>query len=1031
MNDKSKSILAIMGIILILSGGYLIWGIRLYQESMDQNIKNTMENTMLLIDESVKSSHIIYDMHINLLARDEGILSSFAARDRDALFQKAQLFHSMFKKENKYYSNMHFHLPSGHSFLRMHKPEQFGDDLTKTRPMITGVHQTRRSLSGYEIGKHGLFYRVATPLFFHGEYIGALELGILADQIIENIEASQKIKIARVLVDKDLNDDFQELSKSEIHIQGFSIHPYRDKEFFTQVSGLYDFGRQLFQKVIINGRYMAIFTSGNLKNHKGETLAFFLTAQDISPKISEYRSFLIRSVYLTLIFVIMACIILHFSFGTYIKRIVELNKTLDARVKDRTKALKAVTDKLLETNAELNQIFNTAADGMRVVDANFRVTKVNDRFSSLIGVKKDTLVNALCHDHFRGPFCFSPQCTLNRILCGEEFIEIDVEKHTTKGETRFFLLTATPFKSPQGEILGVVENFKDITNRKKAAKAIEESEHYLRVIMNTVQAGVIITDENSPLILDANPYALKLMGCSKKELLKSSIRDHFVLEKPWIDKVLQSDTPLEKENYTLTTAKGEKLNIRLSAAHARHKGQRLLVQSFSDLTDIKRFIEAQTVDIHSAKSILNLVNPPPPRYVSLPLERRLFTGWVSVPCHAEGGDHLFLIHFSDGSDPKTIISLKDQSGHAVSCILRSIYTDLLHNALIFNNPEASPDSILAKLNDQLCGSGFFKEDDFFTSFTAEIDHRSLMMRYICAGHPPMVLIRNNQARLLPEPETGKHHLPIPFLKDAVYQSSFFQLEENDQILLYTDGLTEMPLKNLKRVIDEKELLSLIQMILNDHWAQSGSSMPVSALMEALLEKISALSKETVLPQRGNLKAVNTSSDDVTLMGLEIETLKQSHTRSFVPQSADMISRFAQETLDMIFSDPENKAYTHMRNRMAMILEEALVNAWEHGNAKAADKAVTLRVDTRNDFLFEIMDQGKGFDYLHPPDPTLAGNIEKQNGRGLFIIRHFSDHVEWKNRGSHIIASLKKIKTLDSRADADPLSKEIHIWKKSE
>ncbi|MFQ5836128.1 MAG: PAS domain-containing protein [bacterium] len=48
--------------------------------------------------------------------------------------------------------------------------------------------------------------------------------------------------------------------------------------------------------------------------------------------------------------------------------------------------------------AELNQIFNTAADGMRVIDKDFNILRINDAFSTLSAINKDEAVGKKCYE---------------------------------------------------------------------------------------------------------------------------------------------------------------------------------------------------------------------------------------------------------------------------------------------------------------------------------------------------------------------------------------------------------------------------------------------------------------------------------------------------------------------------------------------------------------------------------------------------------------------------------------------------------
>ena len=49
----------------------------------------------------------------------------------------------------------------------------------------------------------------------------------------------------------------------------------------------------------------------------------------------------------------------------------------------------------------------------------------------------------------------------------------------------------------------------------------------------------------------------------------------------------------------------------------------------------------------------------------------------------------------------------------------------------------------------------------------------------------------------------------------------------------------------------------------------------------------------------------------------------------------------------------------------------------------------------------VTDQGKGFDFKDIPDPITPENLEKLNGRGLFLIQNAMDGVEFADGGRTI------------------------------
>jgi serine/threonine-protein kinase RsbW len=89
----------------------------------------------------------------------------------------------------------------------------------------------------------------------------------------------------------------------------------------------------------------------------------------------------------------------------------------------------------------------------------------------------------------------------------------------------------------------------------------------------------------------------------------------------------------------------------------------------------------------------------------------------------------------------------------------------------------------------------------------------------------------------------------------------------------------------------------------------------------------------------------------------------------------------------------------------LALEEALVNAIKHGNQMDRSKKVHVayRV-TAERFDIRIVDEGPGFDPEDVPDPTAPENLERPCGRGLLLMRHYMNHIEYVHPGNIVLMS---------------------------
>ncbi len=82
--------------------------------------------------------------------------------------------------------------------------------------------------------------------------------------------------------------------------------------------------------------------------------------------------------------------------------------------------------------------------------------------------------------------------------------------------------------------------------------------------------------------------------------------------------------------------------------------------------------------------------------------------------------------------------------------------------------------------------------------------------------------------------------------------------------------------------------------------------------------------------------------------------------------------------------------------------ECVNNAIVHGNKMDKNKKVTMHYHISNTKIeVTVSDEGDGFDPDSLPDPTAEENLERDCGRGIFLMRHLSDELEVANNGRTI------------------------------
>ena len=253
--------------------------------------------------------------------------------------------------------------------------------------------------------------------------------------------------------------------------------------------------------------------------------------------------------------------------------------------------------------AELNQIFETSADGMRVVDKDFNILRVNQTFEVLSDTKKQEAVGRKCHEVFGGPQCHTPACPLARILGGEERVELDAEKERSDGTKVSCIVTATAFCDSTGNIVGIVEDFKDITERKQAEEALRLSEKKYRNLVDNALVGVYKTHIDGTILYVNEALAQALEFKTPEALMSENVLARYKDQKDReaLINALQQHGSVTNFPCELLTRTGKTVHVLLSAVRDEDAISGMML----DVTDLKEAEEALKSERRRLYSVLD------------------------------------------------------------------------------------------------------------------------------------------------------------------------------------------------------------------------------------------------------------------------------------------------------------------------------------------------------------------------------------------------------------------------------------------
>ncbi len=384
---KKITILLLILLFLVINGAvYSITqtnGGQRIQLALDENLKTLKTHYDILIQTQKTTADILYqstlesDRLIQIISKAFNAPKEQKTRLRDELHELLREKYKRAKLKDVY--QYHFVFPNNESFLRMHKPEKFGDDLSTIRYDFKYVNMTKQTIRGFTQGRTSHGFRNTFPLFDRsGKYIGAMEVSFSSDSFqwyLNNIShihthflVEKKIFEAKTWKKDDIVEKYSQSSENSRFMLALDKTHSKDRCITENRLKLKPIKEELLSKMSIGEMFSSYvrykgeikaFAYLPIKNMKYETVAWLVSYEN-SPFIAlSLKNMLIMRI-ITLVF---SLILIYF--------IVALVRSNESTEKKR---------KLLD------EILDSTDNIMFITDLK-KVSFSNNRFKNLLNIK--------------------------------------------------------------------------------------------------------------------------------------------------------------------------------------------------------------------------------------------------------------------------------------------------------------------------------------------------------------------------------------------------------------------------------------------------------------------------------------------------------------------------------------------------------------------------------------------------------------------------------------------------------------------
>ena len=381
-NTKIRTKVVIPILMLLFVGGIVLGVISIFNQTqiVKQNEKNLLGNLNQNFNELINARKIRATALAETIANMSEVQRLFAERDRDGLFN---LLNNTYQDLQKNYgvTQGHFHTPPATSFLRLHKPEKFGDDLSGDRQTILKVNAEKIPVSGLESGATGYGIRGVVPINYKGEQVGTFEIGMGFDKtMLEEYKTAygKETSILILNTNTDVKEKYTYLastSETPIVVTDRTI----DQVIQTGKSQI---------EFLIKGKIPYAVLLAPIQNYRGDVVAVLEIEHDRSLTLAS----IYRNIYALVGLIIVILILMAFSV------LMIIQKTVTAPIVALMNTSKRIADEDLRTlsfemdmlaKGDLTREYQVSSNRLNIYSGD-EIGQLRTSFNTIIDASNDS-----------------------------------------------------------------------------------------------------------------------------------------------------------------------------------------------------------------------------------------------------------------------------------------------------------------------------------------------------------------------------------------------------------------------------------------------------------------------------------------------------------------------------------------------------------------------------------------------------------------------------------------------------------------